>query len=401
VPLGALALVVALLAAPFTAQALQAGKVPRIGLIGNTTPVHDLTDPERRGPVLRAFVQRLRELGWVEGQSIAFEWRSAEGRAERLPGIMSELVRLKVDAIVTGDTRMAQIAKRMTSTIPIVMGATDEPVEAGLVTSLSRPGGNLTGFSLVVGPQVAGKHLQLLKELAPGISRVAVISESALTPSSLAWRRETDASAQKLGLIPLWITVDRQEQLAEVLPAISGGRADALVAQGTTTNFSYRHRLIALATDARLPALYGHPEMARAGGLMAYGADVVDNFRRAAEYVDRILRGAQPGGLPIQQPVKFLLVLNLRQQRSSALRPHSRCSCRRTRSSSECIRESERFGTCGSGRLCMTPSRRSGRPRSCGSRWTAESSRCRSPRPILTTSIRACCTGISTSGRRA
>ena len=192
------------------------------------------------------------------------------------------------------------------------MGAADEPVEAGLATNLSRPGGNLTGFTLVVGPQVAGKHLQLLKELAPAISRVAVISESPSTASSLAWHRETDASARRLGLTPVWIIVDRREQLAEILPAITGGRADAVVAHGTTTNFSYRDRLVALATDARLPALYGHPEMARAGGLMAYGADVVDNFRRAAEYVDRILKGARPGDLPIQQPVKFILVLNLR-----------------------------------------------------------------------------------------
>jgi putative ABC transport system substrate-binding protein len=168
--------------------------------------------------VLSAFVQRLRELGWVEGQNIVLDWRSAEGQAERLPDIMAELVRLKVDAIITVDTRTAQIAKRTTSTIPIVMGATDEPVEAGLTTSLSKPGGNLTGFTLVVGPEVAGKHLQLLKELAPGISRVAAISESPSTTSALAWRRETDASAKKLGLTPLWITVDRREQLAEIRP---------------------------------------------------------------------------------------------------------------------------------------------------------------------------------------
>jgi putative ABC transport system substrate-binding protein len=307
------------MAAPLTAQAPQAGKAPRVALVTNTAPVQSLTDPQRRGPVLSAFVQRLGELGWVEGQSIVLDWRSAEGRAERLPDIMAELVRLKVDAIITGDTRMAQIAKRTTSTIPIVMGATDEPVEAGLTTSLSKPGGNLTGFTLVVGPQVAGKHLQLLKELAPGISRVAVISESPSTTSALAWRRETDVSAKKLGLTPLWITVDRREQLAEVLPAISGGRADALVVHGTTTNFSHRGHLVALAANTRLPALYGHPEMAREGGLMAYGADVADNYRRAAEYVDRILKGARPGDLPIQQPVKFVLVLNLKTAKTLGL----------------------------------------------------------------------------------
>jgi ABC-type uncharacterized transport system substrate-binding protein len=225
---------------------------------------------------------------------------------------MADVVRLQVDAIVTGDTRMAQVAKQTTSTIPIVMGASDDPIEAGLATNLSRPGGNLTGFTLVVGPQVAGKHLQLLKELAPGISRVAVISESPSSASSIAWRRETEVSAQRLGLTPFWITVDQREQLADVLPAITGGRADALIAHGTTTNFSHRARLVALAADTRLPALYGHPEMARAGGLMAYGADVTDNFRRAAEYVNRILRGARPGDLPIQQPTKFVLVLNLK-----------------------------------------------------------------------------------------
>jgi putative ABC transport system substrate-binding protein len=307
------------MAAPLAAQALQAGKVPRIAMVSNAAPLPYLTDPERRGPVLRAFVQRLHELGRVEGRSIAFEWRSAEGRAERLPGIMSEVVRLKVDAIVTGDTRMAQLAKRTTSTIPIVMGATDDPIGAGLTTNLSRPGGNLTGFSLVVGPQVASKHLQLLKELAPGISRVAMITESPATASSLAWHRETEASARRLGLTPVWIIVDRREHLAEILAAITAGRADAVVAHGTTTNFSYRDSLIALAADARLPALYGHPEMARAGGLMAYGADVVDNYRRAAEYVDRILKGARPGDLPIQQPVKFVLVLNLKTAKTLGL----------------------------------------------------------------------------------
>src|SRR5262249_32399716 len=153
--------------------------------------------------------------------------------------------RLKVAAIVTGDTRMAQIAKRTTSTVPIVMGASDEPVEAGLATNLSRPGGNLTGFTLVVGPQVAGKNLELLKELAPGISRIAVISESPSTASSMAWRRETEASARRLSLMPFLITVDRREDLAKISAAITGGRADALVAHGTTTNFSYRTHLIA------------------------------------------------------------------------------------------------------------------------------------------------------------
>ena len=233
--------------------------------------------------------------------------------------MMSELVRLKVDAIVTGDTRIAQVAKQTTSTIPIVMGGSDEPVEAGLVTNLSRPGGNLTGFTLVVGPEVAGKHLQLLKELAPGISRVAVIAESPSTASSLAWRRETEVSPGR------WVSrfsgspsIDGSS-FADVLPAISGGRADALLAQGTAINFSHRARLVAIATEARLPAVYGHPEIARAGALIAYGADVIDNYRRAAEYVDRILRGARPGDLPIQQPAKFMLVLNLKTAKAVGL----------------------------------------------------------------------------------
>ena len=311
--------VLGLLAGALTAEAQQAGKVPRVALVASASPVSDLRDPERRSPVLRAFVQRLRELGWEEGQSIAFDWRSAGGRPERYSDIMAELVRLEVDAIVTGDTLMAQIAKQTTSTIPIVMGASDEPVEAGLVTNLSRPGGNLTGFTLVVGPQISGKHLQLLKEWRPGISRVAVISESPSTASSLAWRRETEVHARPLGLTLLWISVDRLEQLAEVLPAVTRGRADALLVQGTVTNFALRARLIALANEARLPVLYGHPEMGRAGGLMAYGADVADNYRRAAEYVDRILRGARPGDLPIQQPVKFVLVINLKTAKALGL----------------------------------------------------------------------------------
>src|SRR5262245_4520156 len=176
--------------------------MPHVAVVANESPVPNLRDPGRRGPVHRAFVQRLRERGWIEGQSIAFDWRSAEGRAEPYPDIMAELVRLKVDAILTGST-------------------------------------------LVVGQEVAGKHLQLLKEVAPAVSRVAVIGGSPSIASSLAWRRETEVSARALGPTLLWITLDRREQLADVLPAVTTGRADALLVQGTATNFSHRARLVA------------------------------------------------------------------------------------------------------------------------------------------------------------
>jgi putative ABC transport system substrate-binding protein len=222
---------------------------------------------------------------------------------------MAELVRIPVAAIVTGDTATARAAAQATRSIPIVMGGGGDPVEAGLVASLARPGGNLTGFIMVPNASLLGKQLQLLREVSPAIERVAVIHQ---TPIEAPLRDTLESQARTLRLTLLWTAVDRLEAFPEVLVTIRTGRADALYAWPTARNFAWRRQLVELAEKTRLPALYGHTESARAGGLIAYAASVADNYRRAAEYVDRILRGARPADLPIQAPVKFDLVVNLR-----------------------------------------------------------------------------------------
>jgi putative ABC transport system substrate-binding protein len=304
-----------LLAAPLAAGA-QPAKVPRVAVVMTTSPVSDLEGPEPANPAVRAFVHRLRELGWTEGRNIAFEWRSAQGQSERNPEIMAELVRLAVNAIVTADTATARAAMQATRSIPIVMGAAGDPVEAGLVSNLARPAGNLTGFTLIPDTGFSGKQLQLLKELAPAMARVAVIHQTSI---DAAFKNTLEAQAQGLKLIPLWIAVDRPEQFSQVLVTIRSERADGLFALSTARNFAWRRQLAELGLKAGLPALYGHVAIAQAGGLMAYAANVADNYRRAAEYVDRILRGARPDDLPIQRPTKFDLVVNLRTAKALGL----------------------------------------------------------------------------------
>lgn len=308
-------LALSLFAAPLAAEAQQA-RVPRVAVVATASPVSELGGPEPANPVVRALVHRLRELGWTEGRNIAFELRSAEGRPERYPEIMTELVRLAVDAIVTPDTATARAAHQATRSIPIVMGAGGDPVEAGLVTSLARPGGNLTGFTLVVDALIFGKQLQLLKELAPRMARVVVIHQ---TSDYARFRNTLEAQAQALGLSLLWTAVDRPDQFSQVLVTIGRERAEAIFALTSAQNFAWRHQLADLGAKARLPALYGHLAIAQAGGLMAYAPSVVDNYRRAAEYVDRILRGARPGDLPIQRPARFHLVVNLRTAKAVGL----------------------------------------------------------------------------------
>ena len=308
-------LTLGLLAAPLAAEA-QPARVPRVAIVSTTSPVSEWVGPEPANPALRAFVHRLRELGWTEGANIVFVFRSAEGRPARYPEIMTELVRLAVDAIVTPDTPTARVAQQATRTIPIVMGTASDPVEAGLVTSLARPGGNLTGFTLAVDAAFAGKQLQLLKELAPRMARVVVIHQ---TPDYARIGKTLEAEAQALGLSLLWTAVDRPEQFSQVLVTIGRERAEAILAVTSAQNFVWRHQLADLGAKARLPALYGHVAIAQAGGLMAYAPDAVDNYRRAAEYVDRILRGARPGDLPIQRPARFHFVVNLRTAKAVGL----------------------------------------------------------------------------------
>jgi putative ABC transport system substrate-binding protein len=299
------------------AAAAQPARVPRVAFVGTTSPVAESMGPEPANPVMRAFVHRLRELGWTEGRNIVFEIRSAEGRPERYPEITAEFVRLGVDVIIVPDTATARVARDATRTIPIVMGAGGDPVEAGLVASFARPGGNLTGSITAVDAAFAGKQLQLLKELAPRMTRVVAIHQTTRDHARL--RSELETQAQVLGVSLVWAAVDRPEHFAQVLATIGRERVDAIFALTSVQHLAWRRHLADLGFQARVPALYGHVAIAQAGGLMAYAPDAADSYRRAAEYVDRILRGARPSDLPIHRPTRFHLVVNLRTARALGL----------------------------------------------------------------------------------
>jgi ABC-type uncharacterized transport system substrate-binding protein len=299
-----------LLAAPLTAHAQAPGKVPRVGYVFARVSSADqpLWDTARQG---------LRELGYVEGQNITLEIRWAEGRSERLPELVAELVRLKVDVLVVATTPGALAAKDATRTIPIVFVGVADPVESGLVASLARPGGNLTGLSLL-NPEISGKRLELLKESLPTISRVAALTNPGNLIHVVFWR-ETHAAAKTLGLQLQPIKVRAPEDFEEAFRAAARGRADALLAFDDALTVGYRARLVALAAKYRLPTMYGFREFPDAGGLLSYGPNLLDLYRRTATYVDRILKGTKPGDLPIEQPTKFELVINLKTAKALGL----------------------------------------------------------------------------------
>ncbi|MGH7322270.1 MAG: ABC transporter substrate-binding protein, partial [Candidatus Rokuibacteriota bacterium] len=295
------ALAIGVLVAPFTAHA-QASKIPRIGLL--RTASRDAPDPAAEG--LR---QGLRELGHVEGQSISIEYRWAEGRPERIPALAAELVRLNVDVIVTGGENAILAAKQATSTIPIVMGASNDPVSAGLVASLARPGGNVTGMT-VLSPELSRKRLQLLKEALPRASRVAILSNPAYL-GTLLDLSETRSAAQELGLTLQNVEVRSPADLEAALAA-ARERSDVLIPLGDPFFTAHRARIVSLATKHLFPGMYYWKEFVEAGGLMSYGPSLRDLYRRAATHVDKILKGARPADLPVEQPTKFELVINLK-----------------------------------------------------------------------------------------
>jgi putative tryptophan/tyrosine transport system substrate-binding protein len=256
------------------------------------------------------FSEALRKLGWIEGKNIAFVDRFAENRIERLSEVAAELVRLKVDIIVVIGTQAAIAVRRATSTIPIVMAPGSDPVEVGLVASLARPGGNVTGLSIMA-PEVGGKRLELLKEVFPGASRVAVLWNTD-TPSSALVFKETKRAAKILGIEVQPLEVAGSGGLDGAFEAAVREHVDALIAVEDPLTFDRRERIVGFAADRRLPAVYGQREFVEAGGLMAYGVNFVDLMRRAASYVDKILRGTDTRDLPIEQPTKFDLVINLK-----------------------------------------------------------------------------------------
>jgi putative ABC transport system substrate-binding protein len=305
----------ALLAAPISAEAQQPGKVARIGYLVTGS----LESPETR-IFLDVFRQGLRERGYVEGQNILVEYRSADGKIERLPGLATELARLKLDLIVAGATPAARAAQQATTTIPIVSSAMGDPVADGLVASLARPGGNITGTTFL-GPELVPKRLALLKEALPKVSRVAVLWQ----PGAFGERtmrdmlKDTEASARALGVQLQLVEVQGPAELDRAFSTMTKERAEALFQFPSTMLFTERRRIVALAAKHRLPSMFNAREFVELGGLISYGASIIDLFRRTAIYVDKILKGAKPADLPVEQPTKFELVINLKTAKALGL----------------------------------------------------------------------------------
>ena len=300
-----------LLAAPLAADAQQAGKVPRIGFLSATSP-------SDRPPLLDAFRQGLRELGWVEGQNIVIDYRYAEDRVDRLPDLAAELVRLKVDLIVSAGTQGVTAARNATETIPIVMIAVRDPVGTGLIASLARPGGNVTGVSGYAGLEMVAKQLELLKETVPKIRRVAILSNPTNAYHKLAIR-EANVAARSLGVQLQLLEARGPNEFDGAFAAMARERVGALLVLSDAMLSSHRTRLADLAARSRLPAAYGVRESVEAGGLMSYGPSFLDLYRRSAAYVDKILKGAKPADLPVEQPTKFELVINLKTAKALGL----------------------------------------------------------------------------------
>jgi len=284
-------------------EAQQPKKVPRIGFLAATSPSVEAARIE-------AFRQGLRELGYVEGKNIIIEWRWAEGKFDRLPDLAAELVRLNVDVIVTGGSTSSGAAKEVTTTIPIVMAQVNDPVGSGFVASLARPGGNMTGLSTLV-PELSGKRLELLKEVIPKLSHVTVFGEST-TPGNARSLKETELAARPFKVQVQYIDILGPKDIESAFRQASKGRADAVLVLGAPILISQRKQIADLAVKNRLPAMYGQPEYVEDGGLMSYGVSVVDLYRRAATYVDKILKGRKLADLPVEQPTKFELVINLK-----------------------------------------------------------------------------------------
>jgi putative ABC transport system substrate-binding protein len=285
---------------PLAARAQQPA-MPVIGFLGATTAAG-------QSQWTAAFVQRLRELGWVEGRTVTIEYRWAEGRFDRLPEIFAELVRRKVDVIFTHATPNVIAAKQATSIIPIVFTLVGAPVGAGLVASLARPGGNVTGVSNL-SSDLGGKRLDLLREVVPALRRLAILTKID-NPSAVLEMGDVQAAAHTLGLEVAIAEIRRADDIASAVESLKG-RVDALIVPPDALLLGHRIRINTLALGARLPTMHGSREYVEAGGLMSYGPNYSDLFRRAADYVDRILRGAKPADLPVEQPTKFDLIINL------------------------------------------------------------------------------------------
>ena len=310
VPELGVAIVIVLLAVPVAAEAQATAKVPVIGLL-------DATSLSARAELVGSFRQGLREFGYVEGRNILIEYRWAEGRFDRLPGLAADLVRARVDVIAALAIPAALAAKRATTTIPIVMVGVTQPVESGLVASLAQPGGNITGLSSF-SAELSAKRLELLKEFVPGLKRVAVLWNPGNPGKAGDWR-EVQVAARALGVTVQSREVRSRDEFEKTFNVISKDRPDALFAVGDPLILDQRGRIVAFAAKHRLPAIYEHWVYADAGGLVAYGPDIRELYRRAASYVDKILKGAKPADLPVEQPTKFELVINLKTAKALGL----------------------------------------------------------------------------------
>jgi putative tryptophan/tyrosine transport system substrate-binding protein len=312
--LGTIGLIVTLtfgiLTAPLVSRSQPRAHMAQIGIL---EPGH----PAVRSHLIEAFRQGLRELGYEQGRNMAIEARYAEGKLDRLPELAAELVNLKVDIIVAATTPAILAAQKATHTIPIVMTTVGDPVATGMVASLARPGGNITGLTIVA-PQLSAERLQLLKEAVPSISRVAVLWDSA-NAHEVFGLGEAQVVAQELGVTLQPLEVRSPEAFEEAFTAMARESADGLFVFENATNTNYRKRLVELAAKMRLPAMYGLREYVEAGGLMSYGPSLLNNYRRAAVFVDKILKGVKPADLPVEQPSIFELVINLKAAQSLGL----------------------------------------------------------------------------------
>jgi len=303
------------LAAPLAAEAQQAGKVARIGYLVTGS----LESSETR-VTLEAFLQGLRERGYVEGQNIVIEYRAANGKIERFPHLATELTRLKVELIIALNTPAARAAQQATTTIPVVAPLMGDPVGDGLVASLARPGGNITGLTFL-GPELVPKRLGLLKEALPQVTRVAALWH----PGAFSERtsrdmvKGTETAARVLGVHLQLVEVRAPDELDRAFSTMTKERAEALIMFPSTMLFNERRRIVDLAAKSRLPAMYPARQFVELGGLISYGASLTDLIRRAATYVDKILKGAKPGDLPVEQPTKFELVINLKTAKALGL----------------------------------------------------------------------------------
>jgi ABC-type uncharacterized transport system substrate-binding protein len=307
----AVILAVGLTPAPHAADSQSSGKVYRIGFISTGAP-------RETQHLVKALDDGLRELGYMEGRNIVFERRFGEGNQERLPALAAELVRLNVDVIVTGSNPVITAVKQATSTIPVVMAVSRDPVGSGFVANLARPGGNITGLSNDPGPDILGKNMELLKEAVPRISRVAYLWNPA-PPGANTYRKVAESAVRKLGVTWQSVEVRQPNEFEGAFAAMVRERTDAVLVAQDPLFLSARSRVVSLATRHRLPTVYGNREYAEVGGLMSYGPNIADQFRRAAAYIDKILKGAKPADLPVEQPTKFELVINLKTAKALGL----------------------------------------------------------------------------------